>query len=146
MADVQAQFEQFDSAIRLGRFKENATLRAKRDILQQRLREKLPAVFAAHGEACPGFCFADQGSYDMDTGVKPLSGEFDIDQGLYVTIGIDAYLHLTGRSMQSGRRSWPHTWRWRHCSQTRRRTGCARGRGTPVAFWPRGSPWRGGTR
>ena len=40
MAYVQTQFEQFDNAIRLGRFDENQTLREKRDIIRNILREK----------------------------------------------------------------------------------------------------------
>ena len=48
-------------------------------------------VFAAHNETCPKFSFLDQGSYAMNTGVKPLDGDFDIDQRLYFEISIDAY-------------------------------------------------------
>lgn len=91
MARIQAQFEQFDGIIRLGRFDENAVLREKRDIIITLLKERLPSVFAKYGEACPKFWFLDQGSYAMDTGVKPLDGDIDIDQGLYFEIGIAAY-------------------------------------------------------
>jgi hypothetical protein len=90
MANVQPQFEQFNDIIRLGRFDENQTLREKRDIIRDKLEKRLPDVFAKHGEPCPEFFFVDQGSYAMDTGIKPLDGDFDIDQGLYFAIGIDA--------------------------------------------------------
>jgi hypothetical protein len=91
MANIQTQIEQFDKNIRLGRFKENQTLREKRHIIIKVLKERLPGVFEKHDETCPNFYFLDQGSYEMDTGVKPLDGDFDIDQGLYFKIGIDAY-------------------------------------------------------
>jgi hypothetical protein len=91
MADVQKQFDLFDEYIRLGRFDENATLREKREIIRNKLRERLPGVFKKHNEVCPTFRFRDQGSYEMGTGTKPLDGDFDIDQGLYFEIGTDAY-------------------------------------------------------
>jgi hypothetical protein len=91
LAQLQPQFKKFDETIRLGRFDENATLREKRDIIRRKLKANLPLVFAKYGEPCPECYFLDQGSYEMDTGVKPLFGEFDIDQGLYFKIGIDAY-------------------------------------------------------
>jgi hypothetical protein len=91
MANIQTQFEQFDKNIRLGRFKENQTLREKRDTIIKVLKARLPDVFTEYGETCPGFYFLDQGSYEMDTGVKPLNGDFDIDQGLYFEVGITAY-------------------------------------------------------
>ncbi len=91
MAHIQAQFEQFNTTIRLGRFDENAILREKRDIIRDKLETRLPEVFAAHKETCPDFSFLDQGSNAMNTGIKPLDGDFDIDQGLYFEISIDAY-------------------------------------------------------
>jgi hypothetical protein len=91
MANIQAQFKTFDETIRLRRFKENATLREKRDIIRRKLEINLPAVFARHDAPCPEFYFLDQGSYEMDTGVKPLTGDFDIDQGLYFKISTEAY-------------------------------------------------------
>ena len=91
MANIQAQFKQFNDTIRLGRFDENEILRAKRNIIREKLEKRLPEVFAAHNEACPDFSFLDQGSYAMNTGIKPLDGDFDIDQGLYFAISIDIY-------------------------------------------------------
>lgn len=91
MADIQPQFEQFNDTIRLGRFEENQTLREKRDIIRKLLRERLPGVFATYNEPCPDFDFLDQGSYEMDTGTKPLDGDYDIDQGLYFKVSTAAY-------------------------------------------------------
>lgn len=86
MAKIQQQFGEFDGNIRLGRFKENKTLRDKRDIIQRKLNERLPGVFEDHGEECPEYFFRDQGSYELGTGVKPLNGDYDIDQGLYFDV------------------------------------------------------------
>jgi len=91
MANIQSQFETFNERIRLGRFEENATLREKRDIIRDKLKANLPGVFEKHGETCPEFCFLDQGSYQMDTGTKPLDGDFDIDQGLYFLVSTTDY-------------------------------------------------------
>jgi hypothetical protein len=86
MADVQAQFVVFHEMIKLRRYEENQTLRDKRDIIRRRLDDRLPAVFARHREKCPEYYFLDQGSYAADTGVVPLNGDFDIDQGLYFDV------------------------------------------------------------
>lgn len=91
MANVQRQFEKFDEVIRLKRFDENETLREKRDIIIRKLKDKLPKVFEDAGEECPVFYFRDQGSYEMGTGVVPLNGDFDIDQGLYFQVSKDQY-------------------------------------------------------
>lgn len=91
MAKVQKQFDQFDKQIRLGRFSEEETLREKRDRVRSRLDSRLPEVFEAHEEANLVPEYRDQGSYEMGTGVKPLEGDFDIDQGVYFDIATDAY-------------------------------------------------------
>jgi hypothetical protein len=91
MANVQAQFKTFNDTIRLGRFDENATLREKRDIIREKLEANLPGVFEEHEETCPDFYFLDQGSYEMDTGTKPLNGDYDIDQGLYFLVSTTTY-------------------------------------------------------
>lgn len=91
MAKVQKQFDQFDEAIRLKRFEENEILREKRDIIRKKLDERLPGVFETHGETCPTYHYYDQGSYEMGTGIKPLDGDFDIDQGMYFEVGTDLY-------------------------------------------------------
>lgn len=91
MAQIQKQFDKFNSAIMLRRFGENETLREKRDIVRNRLKEQLPQVFEQHDDECPSFYFRDQGSYEMGTGIKPLDGDYDIDQGLYLEVGTSAY-------------------------------------------------------
>ena len=91
MANVQQYFEQFNERIRLGRFEENQTLREKRDIIRDKLDARLPGIFEKYGELCPTYSFRDQGSYEMGTGVQPLNGDFDIDQGLYFAVRTDEY-------------------------------------------------------
>jgi hypothetical protein len=75
MADLQKYFEKFNQLIRLNRFEENAELREKRDMLVKELRENL-------GADVPGFEPFNQGSYAMNTGVRPKDGNYDIDVGL----------------------------------------------------------------
>jgi len=91
MAQVQKYFEDFNAAIRLGRFDEESTLREKRDTIRKKLRDKLPAEFEDHGEETPAFQFADQGSYALGTAIKPVAGDFDIDQGIYFELAADQY-------------------------------------------------------
>lgn len=91
MANVQKYFENFHERIKLGKFEENAILREKRDIIREKLEDCLPMVFKEHEETCPDFFFCDQGSYDLDTGIVPLDGDFDIDQGLYFATGCTDY-------------------------------------------------------
>lgn len=88
MADVQKQFTQFHDSIKQKRFEDEQVLRDKRDIIRRKLDENLPAVFEKYGEEVPMWTWRDQGSYEMGTGTKPLSGDFDIDQGLYFSLSI----------------------------------------------------------
>lgn len=91
MAQIQKYFEEFHEIIKLGRFEENETLREKRDIIRDKVKEKLPAIFEEEEEECPEYSWRDQGSYEMETGIKPLDGDFDIDQGLYFEVSPDDY-------------------------------------------------------
>ncbi len=90
MADIQRQFQQFDEAIRLKRFNENATLREKRDAVLTRLRDGLAAK-RRQGRAVPTFEPFNQGSYQMGTGVIPADGDYDIDVGLRFDCPPSAY-------------------------------------------------------
>jgi len=104
VANVQTQFNAFNTTIRLGRFEEEQTLRDKRNVLRARLEEKLPGVFKWHGEDVLSPTFADQGSYEMGTGVKPLNGrDYDIDQGVYFEVPTSAYesVQLKGRVFEA---------------------------------------------
>lgn len=91
MANVQKYLKTFHEDIKLGKFEENQILRDKRDIIKKKLEKELSGIFERHGEKCPKFTFRDQGSYEMGTGIKPLDGDYDIDQGLYFKVGTTAY-------------------------------------------------------
>lgn len=82
MAEIQKQFEIFNEAIRLKQYEDNATLREKRDIVLKKLKQRLKALFEEKEETPPKYTTFDQGSYKLGTGVKPLTGDFDIDVGL----------------------------------------------------------------
>lgn len=75
MVLCKTQFNQFHEAIKLK--EENATLKEKRDIIINKINEKLP------DEARYSFTIFNQGSYAMNTGIKPLDNDYDIDVGLY---------------------------------------------------------------
>lgn len=52
MADIQRQFIQFDDAIRLRHFDENAALREKRDAVLDRLRDDLVSLRKEETRSC----------------------------------------------------------------------------------------------
>ena len=82
MAELHRYFIQFDEAIKLKRFTENATLREKRKIIVDKLRKRLKEIFEERDETPPTFKEFDQGSYALGTGVKPTEGDYDIDEGI----------------------------------------------------------------
>jgi hypothetical protein len=77
MANLQPRFQEFHNAIKLGTYDEDATLREKRDLLITNLRAGL-----AKNDDAPTFTHFNQGSYALNTGIKPKNGDFDIDVGL----------------------------------------------------------------
>lgn len=89
--DLQKEFEDFHAEIKLGTYEENSTLRDKRDLLISELETKL------EDEKIPGtdkkltFSKLDQGSYSMNTGIKPIDGDFDIDVGAIFNITNEEY-------------------------------------------------------
>jgi hypothetical protein len=91
MADVQKYFIEFHDNIKLGRFDENKELREKRDIVLGKLSERLKALFEDRDEDLPTYQSFGQGSYAMDTGIKPIEGDYDIDVGLVFDIASKDY-------------------------------------------------------
>lgn len=91
MPELQPYFEQFNNEIRLGRFTENATLREKRDVVLSKLKDRLKKVFEDKGEEPPTYKAFGQGSYAMNTGVKPLGADYDIDVAIELAISINDY-------------------------------------------------------
>ncbi|MGK0272608.1 MAG: hypothetical protein ACI88H_003281 [Cocleimonas sp.] len=91
MSALQKEFKQFHDNIKLGTYEENETLRKKRDTLIDDLRESLK------DEKIPGtqkpltFTKVDQGSYAMNTGIKPKNDDYDIDVGVIFDITNDEY-------------------------------------------------------
>ncbi len=81
---LQSKFRAFDETIKLKRFGENAELREKRDRVLTRLRSGLPGGWT--------FESINQGSYAMGTGIKPISGDYDIDVGIVLN-NIDMTQH-----------------------------------------------------
>ncbi|RKG89312.1 nucleotidyltransferase domain-containing protein [Corallococcus terminator] len=81
MANVQNQLIEFDKKIRLGWNTEGKTLREKRDIILEKLRTGF-AEMRKEGKEVPSFSDFNQGSYQMDTGIWPADGDYDIDVGL----------------------------------------------------------------
>jgi len=74
MTNLQAEFFEFDKKIKLS-YNDNAELRKKRDILIEKLMDKITTEAA-------DFSYFNQGSYAMHTGIKPDDGDYDIDIGL----------------------------------------------------------------
>lgn len=91
MTVLQSEFQTFHSNIKLGTYEENQTLRDKRDLLIDELTEALK------DEKIPGtdkpltFKKFDQGSYAMNTGIKPQEDDYDIDVGIIFDITNDEY-------------------------------------------------------
>jgi hypothetical protein len=82
MSTLQTGFRQFHDAIKLD--DENETLRQKRDILLKKLSEKISKDAASYTNF-------NQGSYAMNTGIKPEDGDYDIDVGLKFDINKTDY-------------------------------------------------------
>ncbi|MGB2739093.1 MAG: nucleotidyltransferase, partial [Cognaticolwellia sp.] len=91
MTQLQNEFKKFHNEIKLGTYDENSTLRDKRDTLINDLRDSLK------NEKIPGtdkpltFTKIDQGSYAMNTGIKPKNNDYDIDVGIIFDISNDEY-------------------------------------------------------
>ena len=81
MADCRSQFNDFHDIIKLK--EENDVLKAKREIIIKRIKEKLSE------QTDYSFEIFNQGSYAMRTGIKPLDSDYDIDVGLYFDMSKD---------------------------------------------------------
>lgn len=82
MVNLQQEFLDFHDAIKLN--DENETLREKRDILLNKLKENI-------SDKAASYTTFNQGSYAMGTGVKPEAGDYDIDVGIRFDIDHDDY-------------------------------------------------------
>ena len=91
MAILQKEFLQFHDAIKIGTFEENSELRNKRDILTTALENALVDEKVPGTDRPLTFKKFDQGSYAMNTGIKPQKGDYDIDVGVVFDISNDEY-------------------------------------------------------
>lgn len=91
MAEIQKGFLEYHDQIKLGTYDENQTLRDKRDLLIDELKESLRDEMVPNTEKKLTFSKIDQGSYSMHTGVKPLDDDYDIDVGVIFDINTDEY-------------------------------------------------------
>lgn len=91
MANIQKQLVKFHNEIKLGRFKENSELRDKRDIITNKVKHGLEKYFEDNDMDIPLIEFIDQGSYAIDTGIKPMDGDYDIDEGIIISLNKEDY-------------------------------------------------------
>jgi hypothetical protein len=91
MAQIQKQFEEFHEIIKLKRFEENATLREKRDIIINKIKDGLKKKFEDEEKEVPNVEFFDQGSYAIDLGIVPEDGNYDIDEGVIFDLNKEDY-------------------------------------------------------
>lgn len=91
MAKLQSEFIKFHNNIKLGTYGENITLRNKRDTLVDELRDSLKDEKVPGTDKPLTFTKIDQGSYAMNTGVKPKNDDYDIDVGIIFDITNDEY-------------------------------------------------------
>lgn len=82
MSTLQTAFTQFHNVIKLD--DENETLRQKREILLNKLKDKI-------SEDAASYSTFNQGSYAMHTGIKPTDDDYDIDVGLKFDINKSDY-------------------------------------------------------
>ena len=91
MANVQTYFNKFHETIRRS-YEDNSTLRDRRDLLLDDLRDGLRRYAQNHNVKIPRFEHFNQGSYAIGTGIEPLTGEdYDIDVGLEFHLSKDDY-------------------------------------------------------
>ena len=82
MANVQTYFNKFHDTIKRS-YDDNSTLREKRDLLLDDLREGLGRYAQNQNVKIPRFEHFNQGSYAIGTGIEPLpDDDYDIDVGL----------------------------------------------------------------
>ncbi|MEG4247680.1 cyclic GMP-AMP synthase DncV-like nucleotidyltransferase [Microcoleus sp. Pol10D4] len=88
MANIQSQFNKFHDVIKTD-FDDNKPLRDQRDLIIDNLISGLKRLIPTD---TPTFYHFNQGSYDLATGVKPLSGEdYDIDVGIIFNFSKNSY-------------------------------------------------------
>jgi len=77
MSNCHSQFLAFDAFISLNKFERNKLETSKRAVIS-----KITKAFQDKGYKAPQFI--GQGSYTMDTSIRPVSGYYDLDLGVYI--------------------------------------------------------------
>ena len=91
MALLKSEFKEFHTTIKLDQYSENEKLRKKRDLLVSELKEKLKDEKVPDSDKKLTFTKFDQGSYAMNTGIKPKDDDYDIDVGIIFDITNEEY-------------------------------------------------------
>lgn len=91
LATLQKEFLQFHDNIKIGSYDENSDLREKRDTLISALENALSDEKVPGTDKPLTFSKFDQGSYAMNTGIKPQKGDYDIDVGVVFDISSGEY-------------------------------------------------------
>ena len=91
MPILQAEFIKFHDNIRIGNYDENEILRDKRDMLIDELTKGLKDEKIPNTDTSLTFKKVDQGSYKMNTGIKPSDNDYDIDVGIRFDITSEEY-------------------------------------------------------
>lgn len=92
---LQPQFEEYHNKIKLHNIDDNQTLREKRDLLCEELKKYFKKKAEKDGTPEIKFTVKNQGSYSMNTGIKPLKkGDYDIDLMVLFDVSKDEYKPL----------------------------------------------------
>jgi len=91
MAILKKEFNTFHETIKLKKYQENAGLREKRDMLFDELENALKDEKIPGTETKLTFRRINQGSYAMNTGIKPKNYDYDIDIGAIFNVTNDEY-------------------------------------------------------
>lgn len=101
MANLTKQFDSFHKTIAITPALEKKILAGKRDIILDKLSESI-VKRRKNGKDIPTYTHRNQGSYAMDTGIKPVSGEdydldvallFDLDQSKFDPLTVKGWVH-----------------------------------------------------
>lgn len=88
---MQKEFEKFHEGIKLKKYDENADLRNKRDLLLNALSDAIKDEKIPGTETKLTFRWINQGSYAMNTGIKPKKEDYDIDVGVIFNVTNNEY-------------------------------------------------------
>lgn len=91
MPNMQKEFDTFHEKIKLKKYDENKDLRDKRDLLIDELRDALKDEKIPGTDKSLTFRSINQGSYAMNTGIRPKHDDYDIDVGVIFNVTNEEY-------------------------------------------------------